>query len=220
MTALDDTVGRRKILCGFCAWLGILAAGPSLRAQDNSLPFCGYSIDSNTWFGAGTREYQGRRAGDDDRSGVPEVVRQIMRSLRIEADFDILIMAGNDNAFAAIAGGRRIIGVDIGFAKRLDRLAGTRWAAISVIAHEVGHHIAGFTADGFRGELNADYWSGQALQRLKSSRRAATKAIMAYGTEWDTDTHPNKWARAAKIEQGWDDAAHGHIDYSHCLDCR
>jgi hypothetical protein len=55
---------------------------------------------------------------------------------------------------------------------------------------------------------------------LGSAKAAATRAILAVGTEVDTASHPNKHRRAAAIERGWDDAAQGKIDYSFCDDCR
>ena len=152
---------------------------------------------------------------------MPEVVRKIKRSLSINPDFDILILKGDNTAFAALDNDRRILGIDVGFLDRINRKAGTEWAAISVIAHEVGHHIEGFSpGNRLRRELNADYWSGQVLQRLGSSKSAAISAIIEFGTDHDTYSHPNKWDRAKKISQGWADASEGRIDYSHCMNCR
>ena len=144
----------------------------------------------------------------------------LWRKLSVTAKFNIYIAENEDNAFATVADGQKILVVDVGFLEKLNRLSGTEWGAIQVIAHEIGHHIAGFIADRHRSELNADYWSGQSLQRLGSDRRAATRAIMAVGTENDTPTHPNKHRRAAVIEQGWQDASEGLIDYSFCTACR
>jgi hypothetical protein len=151
---------------------------------------------------------------------VPQVVDQIKRRLSINVTFDIYIAENEDNAFATVANGRKILVVDVGFLEKLNKVARTEWSAISVIAHEVGHHIAGFSANKHRGELNADYWSGQSLRRLGSARDAATSAILAFGTDLDTPSHPNKSRRAAAIERGWDDAAAGRIDYDFCDDCR
>lgn len=217
-------IGRRRTLCSLCAGTGLLALGLPALAQTALAaprPVCRYSLDDNAWSDTGPREYLTRRAGPhSDPSGIPQVVRAINDSLSISPEFDIFISEGDDNAMAAVAGGRRIIVFDVGFLARLNRVVGTRWSAISVVAHEVGHHIAGFSHDRHRSELNADYWSGQSLQRLGSSKRAATRTILRIGTDWDTRTHPNRHARAAKIERGWEDAYAGRIDYSHCLDCR
>ena len=100
-------------------------------------------------------------------------------------------------------------------------MVGTQWAAIQVIAHEVGHHIAGFSHNRHQSELDADYWSGQTLQRLGSAKEAAIQAILTVGTDQDTASHPNKHIRATTIERGWVDAYQQKIDRSHCINgCR
>jgi len=182
-------------------------------------PFCRFSLQDG-WSDDGPAEYVTRQARPNDKSGIPQVVEQIKKKLNIRASFDVYIAEQEDNAFATVANGRKILVVDIGFLEKLNRFARTEWGAIQVISHEIGHHIAGFSPDRHRSELNADYWSGQSLQRLGSARTAATSAILAVGTEVDTPSHPNKQRRAATIERGWDDASQGKIDYSFCDDCR
>jgi hypothetical protein len=173
------------------------------------------------WSGGDTeREYITRRAGPEDRSGVPQVVARIRQALRFDVNFDILIAEDEDNAFATVANGRKILVVDVDFLEQLNGVARTQWAAIQVIAHEVGHHIAGFLPEHHRSELSADYWSGQSLQRLGATQAAAARAILTVGTEVDTPTHPNKYARRDAIARGWQDAARGRIDYSFCAACR
>lgn len=119
-----------------------------------------------------------------------------------------------------MAGGRRIVAVDVNFVENINRAARSEWGAIQVIAHEIGHHIAGFSADRHKAELNADYWSGRALHRLGASRSAATSAILAIGSNVDSSSHPSKFRRAAIIEKGWDDSSAGRVDYAFCDDCR
>jgi hypothetical protein len=148
------------------------------------------------------------------------VVDQIEKKLQFEAEIDVLIAANENNAFATVANGKRLLVVDVGFIRKLNHQTGTEWSAIQVIAHEMGHHIAGFSDNAHRNELNADYWSGQALQRLGSALDAASVTILTVGTEFDTQSHPNKYRRAEVIEEGWKDSASGNVDYSHCLNCR
>jgi hypothetical protein len=184
-------------------------------------PFCMYSVQDG-WSDDNARvtEYITRQATANDPSGVPQVVAQIKRALRFSVAFNILIAKDEDNAFATVANGRKILVVDVDFLDKLNRVSSTRWAAIQVIAHEVGHHIAGFTTDRHRSELNADYWSGQSLQRLGSSVSAASRAILTVGTETDTGSHPSKYRRRDAIRRGWEDASSGVIDYSFCSGCR
>lgn len=211
-------INRRHLLIGstsasVCSSLGIASTGPRRR----SLPFCSFSL-SRGWNNQ-PRQYVTRRAGLNDRSGVPQIVHRIRQELGFSTDFTILITEREDNAFATVADGQKILGVDVDFLSRMNRQVGTQWAAIQVIAHEVGHHIAGFGGNQHRSELNADYWSGQALQRLGSAKNAATAAILAVGTEIDSPSHPNKHTRARTIARGWDDASRDYIDRSFCDAC-
>jgi len=188
-------------------------------ATADERPFCRFSLRDG-WTHSGPEEYITHRAGPNDPSGVPQVVARIRQQLSITPAFDILIAEDEDNAFATVAGGRKLLVIDVGFLEKLNQVAHTHWAAIQVIAHEVGHHIAGFGPQPHQSELNADYWSGQTLQRLGAARSAATAAILAVGTDFDTPTHPKKTTRAAVIERGWMDAHEGQIDYSFCIRCR
>jgi len=211
---------RREVI-GALLPMGILALSRRSLKGASAYPFCMYSL-SRGWSDddSGTGDYITRHAGLNDRSGVPQVVTQIEHALHFHASFEVLIAEQEDNAFATVAKGRKILVIDVDFLDRLNRMSRTRWAAIQVIAHEVGHHIAGFLRDPHVSELNADYWSGQSLQRLGSSLSAATRAILTIGTEYDTPSHPNKYRRRDTIAQGWGDAASNRIDYSFCSGCR
>jgi len=204
----------REVTC-----VGLLGLS-SRRAQSYSpeRPFCRFSL-LDGWTATGPAEYITRQAGPTDESGVPQVINRIRASLSIRPKIEVFIAKDEDNAFATVAGGRKILVADVGFLEKINQIAGTEWAAIQVLAHEVGHHIAGFISDRHRCELNADYWSGQVLQRLGSDRNAAVKAIMSVGTETDSSTHPNKYRRASTIKRGWDDADNNTFDYSFCDQC-
>ena len=216
---MSVTISRRGLCCGLLG-LGVGSAlSLKVRAEPPVRPFCKYSLKDG-WNDDDSAEYITHKAAPNDRSGIPQVVGQIKKQFSITVSFDIYIAEQEDNAFATVANGRKILVVDVGFLEKLNRLVGTEWGAIQVIAHEVGHHISGFLADRHRSELNADYWSGQSLKRLGSSKEAATRAILTVGTEFDTASHPNKHRRAEVIARGWDDAASGKIDYSFCTDCR
>lgn len=209
-------ISRRQL----CSQLLAVATGmPARPAAGARRPFCRFSLATG-WSATGPREYVTHQARPNDPSGVPQAIDEIRRSLAVTARVDVYIAEEEDNAFATVAGGRKIVVVDVGFLEKLNRSAGTEWAAIQVLAHELGHHIAGFVEDSHRGELNADYWSGQALRRLGAARSAATAAILTIGTDADTTSHPSRTRRAAVIARGWDDAARGHIDYSFCEACQ
>lgn len=188
--------------------------------QGKVVPFCGFSTKEG-WGYRSKTEYVTRRATLDDGSGLIEVVDGIKNVISIDVDFEVFEAEAEDNAYAMISrDGRRMLVIDVGFLEVVNQQCGSDWGAIQIIAHEVGHHLAGFNADSHKGELDADYWSGYVLQKLGAARSAAIKAIMYYGSDVDSDSHPNRTKRARTIEEGWDDAAAGTINFDHCQDCR
>jgi len=208
----------------FIGKLGLaLASGPSIcSSEGKALPFCMFSLDGG-WSdhsSHGGDYISTQKARTTDTSGVPQVVSQIERALQFDIPIDIYLAKRENNAFATVANGRKILVVDVDFLDSMNRNTHNEWSAIQVIAHEVGHHVSGFTPVAHVNELNADYWSGQTLQRLGSSLTSATTLIMRVGTEVDTNSHPNKYRRRDAITQGWNDAEKGTVDYRRCIDCR
>jgi hypothetical protein len=187
-------------------------------------PFCSFNSERGFSYGQNlnVKPYLQRVAKSGDASGLFEVVEQLKDAVGIDVPLTVLIASGEDNCFATIAeGGKRLIIADHMFLVKVNRSSGTEWGAISILAHELGHHIAGFGryGDSHQSELDADYWSGYILQKLGSSKDAATKCILHHGTEVDTDSHPNKYNRARLIRKGWDDAQKGYFDKSKCEGC-
>lgn len=84
------------------------------------------------------------------------------------------------------------------------------WALLSILAHEVGHHLSGHSLlpGGSRPalELEADKFSGFILQKLGATLEQAQSAINAIAIEDGSSTHPPKSARLAAVANGWTDA--------------
>jgi len=188
------------------------------RIRMDANGYCGFSTTKGYFSNPGTEEYITRKASVGDDSGIADVVASIKSVLGANGRIDIYVAMNEDNASATIIEGQKALIADHHFLNRMDTGAGTKWAAISVLAHEVGHHISGL-GRGLQGELDADYWSGYALQKLGAGRDASIRAIMRYGSEYDTKTHPRKYLRASNIQQGWDDAQRGTYDRNRCVDC-
>lgn len=216
-----------KIILLLFVSLGLLATDnfaqiKTVRVEGDSRSFCGFNLTSKFDFVSANRSYTVREAAPGDKSGIYDVVEGIKKAIGISTPFQVFVTADEDNAFATIGeGGKRMILADQLFLVKVNNHSGTTWAAVSILAHEVGHHIAGFTRRATKpeAELDADYWSGYALQKLGSSRRAAIRAIMTYGTPNDTPSHPSKYRRSAVIEKGWDDARNGSYDRDRCESC-
>jgi hypothetical protein len=190
--------------------------------QQKRRPFCGFSLRNGYYYQAEEQQYITREAKKGDKSGIPDVVEKIEAKIGIDVPIAVYIAKDENNCFATILeGGKRVLIADQLFLVEVNKGAGTQWAAISIVAHEIGHHIAGFSRRATQGEseLDADYWSGYALYKLGASENASVKAIMVYGTEKDTDSHPNKYSRSQAIKKGWDDAKRGDYDKDRCESC-
>jgi len=115
------------------------------------------------------------------------------------------------NACAVNIGDKRYILYNKEFMKMVDNSTKTDWASISILAHEIGHHLNGHTLDntGSRPnkELEADDFSGFVLYKLGASLQDAQKAISTLVSEEGSSTHPGKFARLTAIQKGWSRAA-------------
>ena len=107
----------------------------------------------------------------------------------------------------------RYILYDSNFFKQIEVKAGNDWAATSVLAHEIGHHLNGHALNNAGSnhvfELEADEFSGFILAKMGSSLEDAQSAIQTLRYEKATSTHPAKADRLLAIEKGWSRGA-GH----------
>lgn len=148
------------------------------------------------------------KMGDPD--GLVPVVEEIKRVTKLMyKDFMVLTVPDNTlhNAVAFTEDGQQYMLFDIGFLDYLNDESSTEWAAISVIAHEIGHHHYNHNTRNdsrLKEELEADEFSGYALARLGASKEAAIAAAKVFGSDFDSDTHPNKKSRIEAISRGWE----------------
>ncbi|MCU0341427.1 MAG: hypothetical protein MUE30_16230 [Spirosomaceae bacterium] len=140
-----------------------------------------------------------------------EVVDKILRQVGLVRNFIVVECPNTENCFATVVDGQRYIVYDGAFMKRVENMTQTDWGAISIVAHEIGHHLQGHTINGKgsrpQKELEADRFSGFVMQRLGASLDEAVVAIKTFGDEKATYSHPAKAARVEAIRQGWLDAA-------------
>lgn len=118
------------------------------------------------------------------------------------------IMAANvSNAAAVIKDRKRLILYSQDFMLRIKNVTNTDWAALSIMAHEIGHHLSGHTLEsgGSRPptELEADDFSGFILHKMGAMLDDAQAAMRALPNNSGSSTHPPKSARLAAITHGW-----------------
>lgn len=140
-----------------------------------------------------------------------EVVDKILRQVGLLRNFVVVECPNTENCFATVVDGQRYIVYDGAFMKRVENATNTDWSAISIVAHEIGHHLQGHTIDGKgarpQKELEADRFSGFVMQRLGASLEESLVAIKTLGDDKPTYSHPAKSVRVDAIRQGWMDAA-------------
>jgi hypothetical protein len=84
------------------------------------------------------------------------------------------------------------------------------WAGISILAHEIGHHLSGHTLlpGGSQPaiELEADKFSGYVLYKMGAKINDAQLAMSTLVGDEDGPTHPGKSKRLKAILDGWKQA--------------
>jgi hypothetical protein len=133
------------------------------------------------------------------------VMKRITDHVGLPANF--VVMAANvPNAMAVIRGTQRIIAYSEVFINSINQRTGDYWASWTILAHEVGHHLAGHTLDsaGSRPpiELEADQFAGFVSGRMGASLSQATIAFQQM-PESGGATHPPRSARLEAATVGW-----------------
>jgi len=111
------------------------------------------------------------------------------------------------NAAAWINGSRRYLLYNPTFIESVRASTRTDWAAISILAHEIGHHLNGhtLTREGSRPEteLEADEFSGFALRKMGATLDEAQVAMRLLAGIDGSATHPPRRQRLEAIRRGW-----------------
>src|SRR5690606_31522827 len=139
-----------------------------------------------------------------------EAVYMVVRYSGLYPDFIVLSDPDIKSAIAYVKNKKRYIKYNPAFIQRIVNTTETDWAAISILAHEIGHHLLGHTLkmEGSNpgDELAADRYSGFVLNRMGCSLEDSKKAMLVAGHDHGTETHPPKQARLEAIEHGWREA--------------
>jgi Peptidase family M48 len=136
-----------------------------------------------------------------------DYVYTMLDSINWKENFTLQEQNGINNAYATIIRNKRYIVYDNIFLESLDDYAGTKWASISVLAHEMGHHYRNHVVD-TRGstpakEIEADYFSGYVMAKLGASLAEARAAMEQIASPNASASHPGKADRLNSIARGW-----------------
>ncbi len=136
-----------------------------------------------------------------------DFINTMLDSINWKENFLVQEQNGINNAYATIIRNRRYIIYDNDFLENLDGYANTKWASVSVLAHEMGHHYRNHVVDQQGStppkELEADYFSGYVMAKLGANANEAMAAMEKIASARGSSTHPAKADRLKYILQGW-----------------
>ena len=136
-----------------------------------------------------------------------DVIREITDAVGLKARFELRATREVDNAAAVVYNSQRYLLYNPDFLDAVNRTGHTDWAGISILAHEMGHHLNGHTlrAGGSQpaDELEADEFSGFVLRKLGASLAQAQAAMASVSDDEGSATHPGRTPRLTAISQGW-----------------
>jgi hypothetical protein len=143
------------------------------------------------------------------QSEAKAVLNDIMSYVGLRANFKIE-PADVPNAAAVITDHTRYILYNPSFINSVKRGTKTNWSAVSILAHEIGHHLNGHTVltkgNWHKMELESDEFSGFVLRKMGASLKDAQAAMNLLASPTGSRTHPGKNDRLAAIQRGWDQA--------------
>jgi hypothetical protein len=141
---------------------------------------------------------------------VSKAIENIVRRSGLKQNFYVMECPNTNNCFAATRNGERLIVYDPSFINKLNNVTKTDWGALSILAHEIGHHLQGHTikkgGSEHEKETEADEFSGFVMYQMGAKLKEAQMAILSLTTEYTTSTHPPRSKRLKAIEKGYNNA--------------
>lgn len=135
-----------------------------------------------------------------------QITTMIMQVMGVRTDIRIK-EARVSNLEAVIFRHKKYIYYNPAFISWLNTTTNDKWAAIALLAHEIGHHLNGHTSGKsshrLQREAEADEFAGFILARLGASLGQAQLVMNYIAKSEKSETHPARKDRIAAITTGW-----------------
>jgi hypothetical protein len=178
----------------------VIATFLLLSSHAQSVNGCGFKIPPRTIKAGFKSVYEAR-----------DIINGMLDTIRWKENFTLQERNGIQNAYATVINNMRWIIYDNNFLEDIDEYAKTKWASISVLAHEMGHHYYNHVVSGkgstIPTEIEADAFSGYVMAKLGATLDQSVVAIQTIATDKASSTHPAKKDRVDAISRGWNLAA-------------
>jgi tetratricopeptide (TPR) repeat protein len=195
----------------YCLMLLMSLISLSLISQENKYFKCSFtSLDIEVYCKNNSHEKTEQEL--IQTSKVKEQINKIIKPIGIPSNFILISCPNIDNAAAFISNdGLRYIIYDYNFINKIIQ-NGKDWYSLSILAHEIGHHLCGHTtltsndiALQRQKELEADEFSGFILQKLGATQSDALLAVYKNSNNSDDQhsTHPKLDLRISAIKKGY-----------------
>ena len=180
----------------------------TLLAAFIAIVYAGLGMPVNNY-----NKYAIRSSGDTSMmkySDVREMLQDIIDVTGLQTDIN-LKEADVLNIQASISHRKRYISYNPTYIASLNKMTRNKWAVMTLLAHEVGHHLNGHTIR--KGgstpelELEADEFAGFILQKLGATLQESQNVMHYISIAKESRTHPAKNSRLRAIEKGWNKAA-------------
>jgi len=166
-------------------------------------------IDSGCQYFAGTLEntyYQFNPSNE-----FLQIIEDILEKVGIRSKETYVVKESNvSNALATYQNGRRYILYNPVFLETIKSESNNKWAAFSVLAHEIGHHVNNHSFSEVSVsqrkifELEADIFSGEALRAFNATLDDALIGVNQLpDSVFNTSGYPSRLARSVAITNGW-----------------
>ncbi len=200
MIGFIRVVGATFTAAAVCAWMGATPAqaqfSESIELGKDAFSFHGRTSGTMRAF-----------ASDSQAEGA---VKSIMDAIGLPLRFEIKAAAVPNASAILTKDGRRLIAYNVNFMEDLRTATGEDWSAVSVMAHEIGHHLSFHLSHDIGdhdAELEADFFSGFVLAKMGATREQALAAMRDLGEETASNSHPAKIDRLQAIGLGWKNAS-------------
>jgi hypothetical protein len=199
---------HRSLTTAAVALLALIWAAPT-NAQEVKTIQLGKNAGSASSFHGTTNGRLRTFSSDNEARGI---VRSVLAAMGLPLRFEVRAAAVGNAAAILQPDGSRLILYNTLFIDEIRARTGRYWSLISIMAHEVGHHLAFHLAkniEDHEAELEADYFSGYILAKMGAGKDDALAAMNEIAADEATKTHPARKERLQAIAAGWKNGREG-----------
>ena len=183
----------KKLLIGLCFALLLISSA----AYAQKVTGCGFKVPPRSLIKSKFQSVYEAKA----------ILNSMLDTIQWQENFSIREQNVIRNAYATIIKRVRWIIYDNDFLEDIDAYASTKWASISVLAHEMGHHYYNHVVNSGGStppkEIEADAFSGYVMAKLGATLDQSLAAMQAIASDRASASHPAKRDRLDAITKGW-----------------